>query len=325
MNPLDLLSGISYLADTPGAYTRGLLSGRPGERVSGDEMLKAWDLNPEGLGGAGGFAAEVATDPLTWLTMGGAAALSPIAKGVGRGFVGAAKQMVNPRNATAWSIPMPLAKELSSVADNPLGRLAAQAKIIEPLSPGTRFSIDPLTQKQLYRYPAPRNPDKDTYAIHQLASKRIIPNLNVDEWATDEGMRGISKYLVERNYAPAGLGGMSDYVGTHELVHALRRPRWEQLNHLAKTGEVESALNPGMELLHMNNQLRGLSYGDKARIKNYLGKYALQDIEEYIAEAGASVLGRQQPLPRPLQNLYEAFQGPSLENLPPEFWKGIVR
>ena len=44
MNLLDILTDIGYVLDTPGALTRGLLAGRPGERVGGREMLTEWGL-----------------------------------------------------------------------------------------------------------------------------------------------------------------------------------------------------------------------------------------------------------------------------------------
>ena len=58
-----LLSALS----APGDYTRGLLAGRVGDRVSGQELLRELGVDVgDGLGGAlAGVAADVATDPLT--------------------------------------------------------------------------------------------------------------------------------------------------------------------------------------------------------------------------------------------------------------------
>lgn len=72
INPLD------YLA-YPGDVVRGLMAGRPGERVSGAELTG----DPYS-----GFAADIATDPLTLLTLGGATALSPTARRLGAGLAG---------------------------------------------------------------------------------------------------------------------------------------------------------------------------------------------------------------------------------------------
>jgi hypothetical protein len=61
---LDALGDVGYALDTPGAYTRGLLAGRPGERASGEEMLSSYGVD---AGPWGGLAAEVVVDPLTLL------------------------------------------------------------------------------------------------------------------------------------------------------------------------------------------------------------------------------------------------------------------
>jgi hypothetical protein len=65
----DTLSGIGYALDTPGAYTRGVLSWRPGARVGGRELLENWGVlgaNTPGLdmGDVAGFGAEMLLDPI---------------------------------------------------------------------------------------------------------------------------------------------------------------------------------------------------------------------------------------------------------------------
>lgn len=77
---LDLLSGVGNVLDTPGSIVRGLLAGEggralsgildPSHRVSGRDMLDKWGVTNSDsgtLGDIGGFAAQVATDPLTFL------------------------------------------------------------------------------------------------------------------------------------------------------------------------------------------------------------------------------------------------------------------
>lgn len=75
---LGAIQGLGYAADTPGALLRGALSGRPGSRASGRDLLQAWNLvgsDKPGLdvGDALGFATELVADPLNLL--GGAGAL----------------------------------------------------------------------------------------------------------------------------------------------------------------------------------------------------------------------------------------------------------
>lgn len=98
------LSGVSYAAGSlnkPGRVVRGLLAGKPRELLnvlpfsdtlgitdesqatSGDDLLKQWGLKDQGYkpdgfldsvaNAAPGFAFDVATDPLTYLTFGGSA------------------------------------------------------------------------------------------------------------------------------------------------------------------------------------------------------------------------------------------------------------
>jgi hypothetical protein len=58
---LDALGDAGYALDTPGAYLRGALAGRPGERASGEELLSGYGVD---AGPWGGMAAEMVLDPL---------------------------------------------------------------------------------------------------------------------------------------------------------------------------------------------------------------------------------------------------------------------
>lgn len=65
---ISLMESLGYAIDTPGAYTRGLLAGRPGERASGRDMLQSWGIqNPGFLGGLG---AEMLFDPMNLIPAG---------------------------------------------------------------------------------------------------------------------------------------------------------------------------------------------------------------------------------------------------------------
>lgn len=112
-------SGLQYLGETldkPGRAVRGLLAGKPkelanlipfsdtmgltdpSESVSGRDLLEkagALDKNQPGLdwGDVAGFGVELATDPLSYLTMGASAVgkAGKVAKGLGISAKGAAK------------------------------------------------------------------------------------------------------------------------------------------------------------------------------------------------------------------------------------------
>lgn len=60
-----LMEDIGYVLDTPGALTRGFLSGRPFERRSAEELADDWGIAKHGtLSPLGAFGLTLATDPL---------------------------------------------------------------------------------------------------------------------------------------------------------------------------------------------------------------------------------------------------------------------
>jgi hypothetical protein len=75
------LRGIGWALSTPGDYARGALSGHLGERKSGRDLLNQFGLTSKydkGWGAWGaGLAADIATDPLTYLTAGAKHAFTP--------------------------------------------------------------------------------------------------------------------------------------------------------------------------------------------------------------------------------------------------------
>lgn len=88
-----ILSGVGAVGETldaPGAYLRGALSGRLGERASGREMLESWGAlgaNQEGLDGGdvAGFFADMIFDPLNVVGGAGLKAASVANKGIRAG------------------------------------------------------------------------------------------------------------------------------------------------------------------------------------------------------------------------------------------------
>lgn len=66
---MDALQGAGSLLSAPGDYTRGVLAGKPGERVGGRDLLRGYGLasDEDNWGNfLGGLATDVATDPLTY-------------------------------------------------------------------------------------------------------------------------------------------------------------------------------------------------------------------------------------------------------------------
>lgn len=112
MDLMDILEGAGYVLDTPGSLLRGVLSGKPGERKSGRDMLEAWGaLNPNtpGLdwGDVAGFGADVLVDPLNliggpaaWKLGGKLGNRAADAAGIGAKAVGAAPEVSQAVNRT---------------------------------------------------------------------------------------------------------------------------------------------------------------------------------------------------------------------------------
>lgn len=74
------IQGAFSTLSAPGDYTRGLLAGRPGERLTGRELTDAWGLtnkrDKDWLSWGAGLATDIFTDPLTYATFGANSALS---------------------------------------------------------------------------------------------------------------------------------------------------------------------------------------------------------------------------------------------------------
>jgi hypothetical protein len=69
---MELLEALGYVLDTPGSLMRGVMGGRPGERLSGRDLFEQWGLlgeNQEGfdMGDVAGFAGDVLLDPLNFI------------------------------------------------------------------------------------------------------------------------------------------------------------------------------------------------------------------------------------------------------------------
>lgn len=171
------MGGLQYVGETldkPGRAVRGLLAGRPGElanlipfsdamgitdpskAVSGRDLLEkagALDANKEGLdaGDAAGFAAEVALDPLTYLTF-GASALSKAgkaAKAAGTLEKTAAKRIAAGQGGLAgWHIPF-------TNTGGAIGTGAGSQALAEGLGSGLdaiKSSRPGLAARQLFDY-----------------------------------------------------------------------------------------------------------------------------------------------------------------------------
>lgn len=121
---LNAIDTLGYIADTPGAYARGALSGRLGERRSGREMLTDWGVtsaNDESrweLSDVLGALAEMVVDPTNLVggamlpkALGKSRALKEIAKSTDIGFTPQQAAALTGRKVTAEEAATAAGKE----------------------------------------------------------------------------------------------------------------------------------------------------------------------------------------------------------------------
>lgn len=99
MNPLmDALGAVGNVLSWPGGMVRGLLAGRPGEQVSGQELLGLDDS----IGGTlGGIGVDMLTDPLTYA---GGALAKLLFRGGKAGKAATVAKAVDPQELMATNV-----------------------------------------------------------------------------------------------------------------------------------------------------------------------------------------------------------------------------
>lgn len=116
-------SGAMNALSAPGDYARGLISGTPGERVTGHELLRRWGkpfgIQPDdGLGGAlAGMGASIATDPLTIALPLGAAAAVKYAPGALAAARAGAQGVANAARTGVKAVGTGIDRALGAMAD----------------------------------------------------------------------------------------------------------------------------------------------------------------------------------------------------------------
>ncbi len=317
MNPLlDAFSAAGYALDTPGALLRGALSGKFGERASGQDLLSSYGLSSpdDPYGGLKGFGVEAVLDPLSLAgpALGafkgiraatrGAQALShaddanPLLKAVA-GFAG----------DEAGAIGHPEAVRLLQSQENPLGRFGAMAEH----SPAT---LDITPESQLAQFSHGRG-DPAAVAMYdwlgtRQSSPNVLANLKYDQWGDPAAM----EELVRRNVRQGALAGPvhADSFPVHEIGHAFHDEALAPQKLSVPWMAEQSFQNPGVT----------------DDIRRHLGEYATTNPSEFVAEAFTNQMLRGEPLPPILRNLYQDLHGPDLDKLPPEFlnaWWNLPR
>lgn len=177
-----------YVADTPGAYTRGALAGKPGQRVSGEEMLGDWGKDRAGAG-ALALGIEALTDPLNVIP----------AMGMAKTYTKAQKA----RHINAQSLRM-------------RAKGAMPEELLDTMHPSlmdTKYSVKPGMEKQaanayrvknaeeridMAKYYRSLTPEKGS--MHSLLNKVAGPSSNL-EMARDYAAMPDAEALSELNAA----------------------------------------------------------------------------------------------------------------------------
>jgi len=185
------LEKLGNVLDTPGAAVRNLLTGKnplpgvfdPSERTSGRQMLEQAGVlgpNQEGLdvGDVAGLAAEIATDPLTYLTLGGSAAtkLGKAVKSAGLAKNLSRTQKLKTTVGKVLSTSTPEQVE-SFVRAAPDASYLRKAALDEPLTQHGRFHIPGLVDTT-FDYPGGARVAGAVEKIGDVLTKGKIPGTN---------------------------------------------------------------------------------------------------------------------------------------------------
>lgn len=335
MNPLlDALSTASYALDTPGALLRGALSGKLGERASGQDLLSSYGLSSQDdpWGGVKGFAAEAVLDPLA--LAGPALGAFKGLQGIHRGTkaLGAlshaddanpiARAVAGFTGGEEGAISLPRAMELIRTPENPLGRFNTLAEH-SPAKVSTAPVYQDLRFGHLHGSPGDmavyeRDPagllkemgmNPETFGA--TGEPKMFPNLRHDEWGDPELMEELIRRNVKSNFGTGPVG--VDSTPVHEVGHAFH-------DQALKTAFPE---NPDAFENLVGDWRSPLTMTSGPTmvpdITRHLGRYALTNPREFVAEAFTNQMLRGEPLSPQLRSLYEDLHGPDLDKLPPEF------
>lgn len=279
MNASDILSAIMYGLDTPGAYARGLLSGRGWKRTSGREFLESFGMDHPGM--IPSIAAEIVVDPLTWIPLGWLKRL------------GSLKKLAKLKN-----VERAKAIEAGAISEEALARMAAKDEA----------TGIPLT---LYRgtYDLRQHPG---YVVHEapFVGREGIPLFPKQEMA----MRYVNPPFGVKP-KPGAIAGTSShfYVGDDPFIVNLPIEKWKQeYPFLAKSPSLAELMSQWAEqgprsLLDESIKVYehtppGLYSG--SQMGKLLSAAAKVSYEQGRPLIGAQILEKMKPLPGLEGNVY---------------------
>lgn len=247
-----LLSALGYVGDSlakPGRAVRGVLGGRPEEAlaaipfsdalgltdqsnaVSGHDLVSRLGLGDGPLGSVAGFAADIATDPLTYL---GAGLAKHAASNMGRltGLGGVSKVAKAAEEPGVFSLLSDNDRAIHALQDAPIPTMGSAARPVRPVV--TPEGFNPIQEAN---YPFPKPPfDESSLKLAKFADPGVPTPGN---FAHEIGLH------PEGYYDPASYGIVSDAIqegASPHLISQLGLGGWDSaLSHLKELGGAARA------------------------------------------------------------------------------------
>ncbi len=262
---LEAMGDVSYLMDTPGAYLRGALSGKLGDRASGEEMLGSWGVD---AGPMGGLAAEMVADPL---------ALAGIAGGAYKGIQGLTRAA---RGLSHADDANPLLRAVAGLVGDESGALRPFQEIgrrTDPdwvntrdwfhgtATPGlTPETLDPMLTKETGLFGR---------GVYKTSNPRVASGYATAraESAPWKSYRQIAQELYDRRLAETGRTD-TPWPAEAEITQALRNAIPQPIVYKAETnlGKIADLDAPVTEELKRAFEQVALRTGRHSRVKEHL-------------------------------------------------------
>jgi len=264
MDLWDVLEGLGYALDTPGALTRGALSGRLGERASGRDMLESWGVlgaNQDGFdaGDVAGFGADMLFDPLNFV--GGGA----VAKAMGLSKAAKASNASSKAMRAAGAMPEEIAK-LTKVVDEsgkPLRTYHGTTAVFDKFDP-ERLDPSAIYGKGIYTTADPevastytrKGANKPEWSVQPVDQRGIIDEyrkIHAERFGDDTKYKGLSSSSVQVDDEMALSNAM--YQIRKAFMDGAPRPGWadEYLKrfepHIKQVPDTGTARNVRMQYI----------------------------------------------------------------------------
>lgn len=253
------VENLGLALDTPAAIGRGVLAGDPlsgfswdsERRVSGIELNKFYGLDVEDpyLRAGAGFATEIITDPLFWLTGGSRALKAAGAAADATGLLKSAPQAYMAKYGIGAAEATGRGKLISGMFDaNQVARTPGNYKAVSPV--GQRVAQSRLTLEDLLQYAADR-PAAEQALVNRLGSTQALDALRQQKLG---GLLGINvgKHI---NYAISPPGTDFALDALDKLGAAVRFSYPGRLGTSISSKAVDGAVDFGEQVTSLRSNI----------------------------------------------------------------------